>query len=107
MRKTLVRKELKHDFIHHHFVSSLHCIILPDAGDHAIQRQGFNTKGFYNFRNDGKLERRRYCTQPQTCFLRVHKTNKKDLQKEEMKPEGKSSGQEDSNGRLMNLSPFL
>lgn len=107
MRKTMIRKELKHDFIHHHFVSSLHCIILSDAGDHAIQRQGFNTKRFYNFRNDEKLERRRYCTQSQNRFLRIHKTNKKDLQKEEIKPEGKSSGQVDYNGRPMNLSPFL
>lgn len=108
MSKTLVRKELKHDFIHHHFVSSLHCIILPDTSDHAIQRQGFNTKGFYNFRNDGKLERRRYCTQPQICFFGVYKTNKQDLQKEEIKPEAKkNSGQEDYNGRPMNLSPFL
>ena len=79
MSKVLTRKELKNDFIYRYFVSGLHCIILPDTGDHAIQRQGFNTKGFYNFRNDGKLERRRYCTQPQTCFLRVHKTNKKNL----------------------------
>ena len=62
MRKTLIRKELKHDYIYRYFASGLHCIILPDAGDHAIQRQGFNTKGFYNFWNDGKLERRRYCT---------------------------------------------